>query len=350
MSNENYLVVGASGVTGGAIARQLSQSGRMVTALSRSGPRTTDSGSGQLILLGDLSVPDGVPPGSLTPITHVVYAAYVEGANHAATTNLNAEMFRNLLTGLDRDGADVAHIQLIGGGKSYGEHLGPYRTPAKETDPRILGPILYNPQEDAMREWVGRRGATFTVLRPDGVIGFGARSPMNILSGVAAFAMLSKSEGVPLRFPGSWSAWRALHQATDARILARAVEWAFTAGTARNETFNVTNGDHFRWCHLWPTIAEFFDMPCAEPQPLDLEAHMIGRDADWVELTTRQGLRETTFPDFVAWPFVEGWWRTEFDMVQSTIKIRQAGFADCIDSHQSFLDHLSALRDDRFIS
>ncbi|WP_426321703.1 SDR family oxidoreductase [Microbacterium sp. E-13] len=350
MTGANYLVVGASGVTGGAIAGHLSATGRAVTALSRSGSRSGDAAAGQTVLLGDLSREDGVPRGSLSDVTGVVYAAYVEDTTHAATTRRNAAMVRNLLNALDRDGAEVEQIQLIGGGKSYGEHLGPYRTPAKEADPRLLGPILYNPQEDAIRDWAHRNGASWTVLRPDGVIGWGARSPMNILSGVAAFAMLSRSEGVPLRFPGSWGAWRALHQATDARILARAVEWAFTAPTAKNDIFNVTNGDHFRWCHLWPAIAEFFDMPAAEPQPLDLEAHMFDRDAEWAELTTRQGLRATSFRDFVAWPFVEAWWRTDFDMVQSTIKIRQAGFADCIDSHQSFVEHLSALRDDRFIS
>jgi nucleoside-diphosphate-sugar epimerase len=350
VSGEHYLVVGGSGVTGGAIGRHLSGSGRPVTALSRSGSRATGSAPDAVFLRGDLSIEDGVPRGSLSDITHVVYAGYVEGTTHADTTSRNAAMLRNLLHALDQDGADVEHFQLIGGGKSYGEHLGPYRTPAKESDPRLLGPILYNPQEDAVWQWADDRGAAWTVLRPDGVIGFGARSPMNILAGLAAFAMLSRSEGVPLRFPGSWGGWRALHQATDARILAKAVEWAFSAPTARGQIFNVTNGDHFRWCNLWPDIAAFFEMPHAEPQPLDLEAHMVDRDAEWAELTLREGLRESAFRDFVVWPFVAGWWSTEFDMVQSTVKIRQAGFAECIDSHQSFIDHLSALRAGRFIS
>lgn len=348
MSADNYLVVGASGVTGGAIARHLAGRGHTVTALSRNGPRRMET-TDQQILRGDLSVPNGVTEGSLRHITHVVYAGYVEGASHAETTALNAEMVRHLVGALDRDRAELAHVQLIGGGKSYGEHLGPYRTPAKESDPRLLGPILYNPLEDALWEWARRTGAAWTVLRPDGVIGFGARSPMNILAGVAAWAMLSKRENVPLRFPGSWGGWQALHQATDARILARAVDWAFTADAARGRVFNVTNGDHFRWSHLWPVIADFFDMTCAEPQPLDLEAHMLGRGEHWKQLAAEHGLRELALDSFVSWPFVQAWWRTDYDMVQSTIKIRQAGFADCIDTHQSFVEHLAALRDDRFI-
>jgi len=349
MSENQYLVVGASGVTGGAIARHLAEQGHEVTALSRRGPRRAEVAT-QRVLLGDLCLSGGIEKGSLRDITHVVYAGYVEASSHAETTALNAMMLGHLLGALDRDGAAVAHFALIGGGKSYGEHLGPYRTPAKESDPRLLGPILYNPQEEALWSWAARTSARWTVLRPDGVVGFGERSPMNILSGVAAFAMLSKSENVPLRFPGSWGAWRALHQATDARILARAAEWALGAPSARDEVFNVTNGDHFRWSHLWPDIAAFFEMPYDEPQPLDLEAHMSGRDSAWSEIAHEYELQQPDFERFVSWPFVQGWWRTEYDMVQSTIKIRQAGFADCIDSHDSFIDHLTALRNDRFIA
>ena len=349
MTENTFLVVGATGVTGGAVARHLADAGHAVIALSRSGPRRAAGAEGQQDLRGDLASVDGVPLGSLRAVTHVVHAGYVDGASDAETTAINSAMMRNLLAALDRDGAEVARIQLIGGGKSYGEHLGPYRTPAKESDPRILGPVLYNPLEDAMWEWASRRGASWTVLRPDGVIGFGARSPMNILAGVAAFAALSKREGVPLRFPGSFGAWGALHQATDSRILASAVDWAFTADTARDEIFNVTNGDHFRWCHLWPAIAEFFDMPHGEPQPLDLVAHMTGRDEDWSALAAEHGLAEPSYSHFVSWGFVQGWWRTEFDMVQSTIKIRRAGFDACIDTHQSFIEHLATLRGDRFL-
>lgn len=349
MSENQYLVVGASGVTGGAVARHLEEQGYAVTALSRNGPRRADSTT-QRVLRGDLSLPHGIAPGALRGITHVVHAGYVEGASHAETTSLNAVMLNNLLNALDRDDAQVAHLVLIGGGKSYGEHLGPYRTPAKESHPRLLGPILYNPLEDALWDWAARTGTGWTVLRPDGVVGFGARSPMNILSGVAAFAMLSKREQVPLRFPGSWGAWRALHQATDSRILAHAAEWAFQSAAARDEVFNVTNGDHFRWSNLWPDIAAFFEMPYDQPQPLDLEAHMNGRQADWAELAREHGLKQPDFDQFVSWPFVQGWWRTEYDMVQSTIKIRHAGFTDCIDSHDSFIDHLAALRNDRFIT
>ena len=49
---------------------------------------------------------------------------------------------------------------LIGGGESYGERLGPYKTPAKESDPRFLGPIFYNEQEDLLADRARRGGFT----------------------------------------------------------------------------------------------------------------------------------------------------------------------------------------------
>jgi hypothetical protein len=37
------------------------------------------------------------------------------------------------------------------------------------------------------------------------------------------------------------------------------------------------------------------------------------------------------------------------ETIQTTIKIRQAGFADCIDTHQSFRRQLTRLRELRII-
>lgn len=342
----SVLVVGAHGVAGGAIADHLTAVGRPVTTLARRpvvGPAGEAPGL-RTHLRADLLDPAGVVEGALAGVTDVVYAAYTERADHTATTEINARMLAGLLTALERDRVRPERFVLIGGGKSYGEHLGPYRTPAKESDPRLLGPILYNLQEDLVRAAAARSGGSWTVLRPDGILGHSAGSPMNILSGIAAFAVLSREEGVPLRFPGSWAGWDALHQATDSRVLARAVEWALDADSARDEIFNVTNGDHFRWRYLWPEIGAFFDMPVAEPQPLDLVAHMAGHGDTWRRIAERDGLREPDLDGFARWPFVQGWLTTGYDMVQSTVKIRRAGFGDAVDTHESVGDHLHQLR------
>ena len=186
-------------------------------------------------------------------------------------------------------------------------------------------------------------------LRPDVAIGFGLGSPMNLLGAIGVYAALSKAEGVPLRFPGAPGTWTALHQFTDTDLLASAVRWALDAGTARNEVFNVTNGDNFRWQHLWADIAAVFDMPTAVPQPMRLAVQMADRSAAWDALTVRHGLREVPYRQIASWEFADGVWWSDYDMVQSTIRIRQAGFTDCVDSHHSITSKLRHLREQRYL-
>jgi hypothetical protein len=57
----------------------------------------------------------------------------------------------------------------------------------------------------------------------------------------------------------------------------------------------------------------------------------------------------TPYDQIANWAFVD--WMLNFreETILSTIKIRQAGFADCIDTHQSFKRQLTRLRDMRII-
>ena len=59
----------------------------------------------------------------------------------------------------------------------------------------------------------------------------------------------------------------------------------------------------------------------------------------------RYGLHATPYNQIANWAFVD--WMLNFreETVLSTIKIRQAGFADCIDTHESSRRQLTGLRD-----
>ncbi|MFD4249032.1 SDR family oxidoreductase [Amycolatopsis thermoflava] len=352
MTTGTTLVVGAHGVIGGAVAQRLRDHGRPVATLARRGPVTLPGGAViddhvRVDLLDREATSAALAERS--DITHVVFAAYVERATMAATVGPNVAMLRHLLDALHASASTVRHVVLIAGGKSYGEHLGHYKTPAKESDPRFLGPIFYNDQEDLLWTDSEQAGYTWTVLRPDGVLGVSLGSPMNLVTGLAVFAAVSKHHSVPLRFPGTPGAWTALHQATDARIVAGAVEWALDSPAARGEVFNVTNGDQFRWQHLWPELAGFFGMAAAPPQPMPLAEQMADKDAAWDAITAEHGLRKLPLSALASWPFIDGWLANDADMVQSTIKIRRAGFTDCVDTHDSFLDNLSRMRALRLI-
>jgi hypothetical protein len=89
---------------------------------------------------------------------------------------------------------------------------------------------------------------------------------MNMGVTLATYATICQETGKPFLFPGSSMQWDGLTDATDARQLARQLAWAATSESARNEPFNVVNGDIFRWKWLWPQLAAFFAVEVA-PYP-----------------------------------------------------------------------------------
>lgn len=351
--NIPVIIVGAHGVIGRAVTQHLHSQGRETITVARRGPVTSVNGDniGRHFQVDLTSAPQATTAfAQLEGDVDVVYCAYVDKPTMHEAVAPNMALLRNTLEAIHASPGRLRHLVLIGGGKSYGEHLGGYKTPAKENDPRFLGPIFYNDQEDLVTADASKHGYAWTVLRPDAVIGFSMGSSMNMLTGLAAYGTICRDSGVPLRFPGTKEAWTALHQATDAQIVAAAIDWSLGNPTAIGQMFNVTNGDNFRWCHLWEELAQFFGVPSAPPQPMLLKEQMVDKDAQWNQIVSAHRLVSPPLSQFVSWDFVDGWFNTEDDMVQSTIKIRKAGFTECIDTHKSFIAHLNKLRATRFIS
>ncbi|KAA0121927.1 SDR family oxidoreductase [Methylobacterium sp. P1-11] len=286
---------------------------------------------------------------ALGGVTDLVFAAYVEGETMAAGVEPNRRMMANTLDGLSNRDTPLRHVVLMGGAKSYGFHLGSFNAPAKESQARILAPIHYHQQEDMLAEWSNRTGGAFTVLRPHVVMGPSVNSPMNLVTGLATYAAMSRERGVPLRFPGSAAGWSALQQTMDAEVLGRATIWALGAATARNEIFNITNGDEFRWRQLWTVLADFYGIPVAEPLPMSLTEQMGGQGDLWDTIVARHGLVPTSYGQIANWAFLDYMLNFSDDTTLSTIKIRHAGFGESLDTHDSFLRQLTRLREMRLI-
>ena len=101
-----------------------------------------------------------------------------------------------------------------------------------------------------MADWASKYGASWTVLRPHLVMGSSLNSPMNLVTSLATYAAMSRELGLPLRFPGHREGWNTLQETTDAELFGRATLWALGEDKARNEIFNVSNGDVYRWRQL----------------------------------------------------------------------------------------------------
>ena len=213
----------------------------------------------------------------------------------------------------------------------------------------MMPPNFYYDQEDFLRERQRGQSWTFTALRPEAVCGFAVGNPMNLLTVIAVYAAISKELRVPLRFPGTEAAYRALYQVSSADILAQATDWAGTERTAANEIFNITNGDYFRWQHMFPKIAAMFDMPIADPVPTPLVTYMTDKAPLWERMVERYGLQRIPYEAVASWGFGDFIFNSGFDNISSTIKARRAGFHACIDTEDMFREQFEQLRQLRII-
>ncbi|WP_050897057.1 SDR family oxidoreductase [Patulibacter medicamentivorans] len=345
------LVAGAGGVIGGyAAAEYARQPGWRVRALSRRRPVDAPAAVEHLAvdLLDAAAAADGLRAAA-ADTTHLVFAAYAERLDLDEQVATNLALLRNVLDALRAGGAPLRHVTLYQGMKAYGAHLGPFKTPSDERDPRLLGPNFYYDQEDLLRERAAADGWSWTILRPEGVIGHTVGTPMNLLLALVAYAAICQETGVPLRFPGTARAYDALYQVSDAELLARATVWSGGSEAARGEVFNVTNGDVFRWRQLWPRLADAFGLEIADPQPLDLPSHMRGKGGIWRERVRRRGLRDTPWEQVVDWRFGQFILGSEDDNISNTTKLRRAGFHDCYDTLDRMSEWFRRLQDDRVV-
>ncbi len=346
---KTYVVAGAVGVIGRAVLAYLDQQQDIeVIAVSRRAPDfPTKAKHVSIDLLDEADC--AAKAQQFAGVTHVVYAAYQEKFDLSELVPPNLGMIRNLVTTIEKASPCLRHVTLMQGGKAYGCHLGPFPSPGKESDSRHMPPNFYYDQEDFLRESSRGKNWTWTALRPEAVMGMAVGNPMNLLMVIAVYALISKSLGLPLVFPGTETSYQALYQLTDARILARATEWAGDTPSAAGEVFNITNGDYFRWSRMWPHLADFFGMKTGAPLPIDLRRTMKDKGPFWDRLVERHGLKHYRFEDIAQWGFGDAIFKTPYDNVTSTIKARCHGFHDCIDSEDMFTELLTKLQDDQII-
>jgi hypothetical protein len=174
-------------------------------------------------------------------------------------------------------------------------------------------------------------------------------SPMNLVTALATYAAISRELGLPLRYPGRKEGWNSLQDTTDAELFGRATLWALGSENAKNEIFNVSNGDVYRWRQLWGELAEFYEIPVAEPLAMSTVAEMNEKAPLWESMVARYGLFPTPYDQIANWAFVDYMLNFADETIMSSIKIRHAGFADCIDTHASFRRQLGRLRDMKII-
>jgi nucleoside-diphosphate-sugar epimerase len=280
----------------------------------------------------------------LSQITHLFYAAYQDRPAWAELVPPNLAMLVNVVEAVEPVATSLQHISLMQGYKVYGAHLGPFKTPARETDADHMPPEFNVDQQRFLQQRQVNKAWSWSALRPSVVGGFALGNPMNLAVAIAVYAAMSKELGLPLRFPGKPGAYDKLLEMTDAGLLARATVWAATDPRCANQAFNITNGDLFRWNELWPLLARFFELEVAPPLPLPLSVVMADKEQLWQAMVAKYELAPHTYQEVSCWDFADFVFSWDYDLFADGSKARRFGFHEFIDTEAMFRGIFEDLR------
>lgn len=340
------LVAGASGIVGKQLVKTLLHNEWEVIGLSRQALSHPEGIT--MVNVDLLNAQDSVRAlQSLSRVTHLFYSAWVNAANWTEMVEPNVTMLRNLVCHIEKT-APLQTVSLMQGYKVYGAHLGPFKTPARESDPGVPGAEFNAAQLTWLSQYQRGKCWHWNAIRP-GVVGSPVPgNTMNLALSIALYASLCKAQGLPLRFPGTEQTWHSLVDHTDGGLLAEATLWAATSPAAQNQAFNVNNGDLWRWSELWPRIARWFDLESAPPVRLSFHQLFTDYRALWRELAGDRlveadimQLSDGHFADFVfSW---------NYDMFGDGSKLRRAGFTRMQATDEMFFSLFAQLRAARII-
>lgn len=340
------LVAGASGIVGRQLVKTLLRNEWEVIGLSHHAVSHPES-----IPMVNVNLLDAQHSAQMLQplggITHIFYSAWVNAASWTEMVEPNVSMLRNLVSNVEKS-APLRTVSLMQGYKVYGAHLGPFKTPARESDPGVPGAEFNAAQLTWLSQFQRGKPWRWNAIRP-GVVGSTVPgNAMNLALSIALYASLCKAQGLPLRFPGSEQAWNSIVDHTDAGLLAEATLWVAASPTAENQAFNVNNGDVWRWSELWPRIAGWFELECAPPVRLSFQQLFKDYRALWRDLAGQRlveadilRLNDGSFADFVF-----GW---NYDMFGDGSKLRRAGFTRMQATDEMFFSLFTQLRDARII-
>ncbi|XP_024027362.1 3-oxo-Delta(4,5)-steroid 5-beta-reductase-like isoform X2 [Morus notabilis] len=355
------LVVGVTGIVGNSLAEILPLSDTpggpwKVYGVARRPQPAWNADHPIEYIQCDISDPDDAQAklSPLTDVTHVFYVTWTNRQSESENCAANGAMLRNVLGALMPSAPNLRHICLQTGAKHY---MGPFESmgqiqahepPFTEDMPRLNVPNFYYTLEDILFEEVEKKeGLTWSVHRPNHIFGFSPHSLMNVIGALCVYAAICKHEGTPLKFPGVKGTWEGYAVASDADLIAEQHIWAAVDPYARNEAFNINNGDLFRWKHLWKVLAEQFGIEeygfDGEGERLKLTEIMKDKGGVWEEIVRENQLLPTKLEEVAVW------WFADFvlgldPLIDSMNKSKEHGFLGFRNSKNSFITWIDKMK------
>jgi nucleoside-diphosphate-sugar epimerase len=302
----------------------------------------------------------------LTDVTHLFWVI----TNTGRGAEQDCKMLANVLDSLIPNAPNLEHVCVQTGSEHYlGSHdfsamdmiTHPDEAPFHERLPRLNNGsnLSYYKLEDVLSAKLGQSDIkiSWSIHRPAVILlGFSpfSESSMNLLVSLAVYAAICKKEGSQFRFPGNSVTWEGLTDASDSELIAEQQIWACVEANGKNQTFNVTNGDVFRWKSLWMVLAEKLEV---EPGDYDgrgfsMAEEMKNKSSVWEQIVKEKGLLESRLEQLG-----EQWWssvdrilnRNMKNGVSSTNKSKEYGFVGFRNTESSCLEWIDMLKNHKII-
>ncbi|EEF43582.1 3-oxo-Delta(4,5)-steroid 5-beta-reductase [Ricinus communis] len=297
---------------------------------------------------------------TLKDTTHIFFVAWASEPTEAENCIVNGTMLRNVLRAVIPNAENLQHVCLQTGRKHYvGSFESIWKIPSHESPfhedlPRLNDINFYYTLEDVLfDETQKKEGLTWSIHRPGVIFGFSPCSLINMVGTLCVYAAICKHQGLPLTFPGNRDAWDGYWDASDADLIAEHQIWAAVDPYAKNEAFNCSNGDVFKWKHLWKELAEQFEIENYgfeeenDKRPSLVEM-MKNKGPVWDEIVKEKELLPTRLEEVAAFWLVDLLLQGA-SLLDSMNKSKEHGFLGFRNSNKSFASWIDKLKAQRIV-
>ena len=343
------LIVGGTGVTGRAVIECLEKRDDWdIIALSRRNPDfSTKAKFISVDLLNNEDAESKLK--ELKNVTHFFYCG-LSGGIEAENVDGNLKLLVNSLKNVNTYSQNLRRVILTQGGKYYGVQIGPHKTPSYETDPRHMPPNFYYDQEDYVRELSSKEDWSFTLVRPEVMIGFSQNGgALTALSTFAIYACICAEINVPFHYPGNTKSFEALNKYTDAEILGNFEVWVAENENCANEAFNITVGSVFSWSNVWDKIADYFGAQRGTVMRFSLTDFLSDKGHIWDEVVKKHNLQNLKMDQLASWPFADWIVGRDYHTMLDDTKRIQYGFTEVRTHEEAIFGFFNKLQKNKIL-
>jgi predicted RNA-binding protein (virulence factor B family) len=151
---------------------------------------------------------------------------------------------------------------------------------------------------------------------------------------------------MPLIFPGDTKTYNASWEICSAKGLGKIFEW----GIEKNEVFNYTSGNPFKWKDVWPKLGKYFDMEIeVKKRGFSIVKFFNKNGGHWQQIVKKYDLKNYEIDELVNPSFFESSMILDWDVIYSMEKAKRFGFNEEEEPTQIFIDLFNNLKERKVI-